>query len=143
MEVIAQAKFVRQTPRKLRLTADEIRGLSALEAETVLKSLNKKSARLLLKTLRQGMANAENNFKLNKEDLKIKRLEIGEGPRMKRYRFVAKGRVHKILKRMAHIKMVLEGEEKKEAKKVTKKKEGKKKPASAKTKAGKKDGTKS
>ncbi len=128
MEVIAQAKFVRQTPRKLRLTADEIRGLSALEAETVLKSLNKKSARLLLKTLRQGMANAENNFKLNKEDLKIKRLEIGEGPQMKRYRFVAKGRIHQILKRMAHIKIVLEGKEKK-------------KPA--KTKASKKDGTKS
>jgi len=113
MEVIAQAKFVRQTPRKLRLVADEIRGLEATEAEIILKSLNKKAARLLLKTLRQGIANAENNFNLNKEGLKIKKLEIGEGPRMKRYRFVAKGRVHQILKKMAHIKMILEGEEKK------------------------------
>lgn len=130
MEVIVQAKFVHQTPRKLRLVADEIRGLNALEAETILKSLNKKAARLLLKTLRQGMANAENNFSLNKEDLKIKRLEIGEGPRMKRYRFVAKGRIHQILKKMAHIKIVLEGEEKK-------------KPASTKAKEGKKHGTKS
>lgn len=130
MEVIAQTKFVRQTPRKLRLVADEIRGLRALEAEIILKSLNKKGARLLLKTLRQGIANAENNFNLNKEGLKIKKLEIGEGSRMKRYRFVAKGRVHQILKRMAHIKIVLEGEEKKE-------------PASTKATAGKKHGTKS
>ena len=133
MEVIAQAKFVRQTPRKLRLVADEIRGLGALEAEIVLKSLNKKAARLLLKTLRQGIANAENNFHLSKEDLKIKRLEIGEGPRMKRYRFVAKGRVHQILKKMAHVKMVLEGEEKKETKKVVKKKEEEKKKNGAKS----------
>lgn len=122
MEVIAQAKFVRQTPRKLRLVADEIRGLEATEAEIILKSLNKKAARLLLKTLRQGIANAENNFNLNREGLKIKRLEIGEGSRMKRYRFVAKGRVHQILKRMAHVKMVLEGEREKETKKVIKKK---------------------
>lgn len=132
MEVIAQAKFVRQTPRKLRLVADEIRGLGATEAEIILKSLNKKAARLLLKTLRQGIANAENNFNLNKEGLKIKKLEIGEGPRMKRYRFVAKGRVHQIFKKMAHIKIVLEGEEKKketkkEVKKIAEKKATKKK----------------
>ena len=145
MEVIAQAKFVRQTPRKLRLVADEIRGLEATEAEIILKSLNKKAARLLLKTLRQGIANAENNFNLNKEGLKIKKLEIGEGPRMKRYRFVAKGRVHQILKKMAHIKMVLEGEEKKphSVKTTRGKKKEEKKPASAKATAGKKNGTKS
>jgi large subunit ribosomal protein L22 len=129
MEVIAQTKFVRQTPRKLRLVANEVRGLKALEGEIILKNLNKKAARLLLKTLRQGMANAENNFNLKKEDLKIKKLEIGEGPRMKRYRFVAKGRVHQILKKMAHIKIVLESEEKKTTSvktKQTKKSKGKK-----------------
>ena len=120
MEIIAQTKFVRQTPRKLRLVADEVRGRKAVEAEIILASLNLKAARLLLKTLRQGIANAENNFHLQKGNLKIKRLEIGKGPEMKRYRFVAKGRVHQILKRMAHIKMILEGEEKKKTeRKVT------------------------
>ncbi len=112
MEVVAQARFIRQTPRKLRLVADEVRGLGATEAEIILNSLNKKSARLLLKVLRQGMANAENNFNLEKNGLRIKKLEIGEGPRMRRYRFVAKGRVHQILKKTAHVKMVLEGEAK-------------------------------
>ena len=139
MEVIAQTKFVRQTPRKLRLVAAEIRGLKALEAEIILKSFNKKAARLLLKTLRQGIANAENNFHLEKDNLKIKRLEISKGPQMKRYRFVAKGRVHQILKKMAHIKIILEGEEEKKAKKSINKE---KKPVSAKIKKGKKHGTK-
>lgn len=128
MEVVAKSTFIRQTPRKLRLVADQIRGLNVLEAETILKALNKTAATPLLKTLKQGMANAENNFNLNKENLKIKRLEIGEGPRMRRYRFVAKGRVHQVLKRMSHIKMILEGEEeKKEIKRVAKKREEKKK----------------
>lgn len=130
MEVIAKSTFIRQTPRKLRLVADQIRGLNVSEAEVVLKNLNKRAAGPLLKTLRQGMANAEKNFSLNKEGLKIKRLEIDEGPQMKRYRFVAKGRVHQILKKMSHIKMVLEGE----------KEEVTKKPAKDK---GEKDGTKS
>lgn len=137
MEVIAQTKFVRQTPRKLRLVADEIRGLTVVEAEIILTGLNKKAARLLLRTLRQGIANAENNFHLKKEDLKIKKLEIGEGPRMKRYRFLAKGRVHQVLKRMAHIKIVLEGKEEKKpikAKKTTTKKTKRSKLAKSKKK---------
>ena len=113
MEIIAQPKFVRQTPRKLRLVADEIRGLTALEAEIVLKSLNKKAAKVLLKVLKQGMANAENNFDLKKENLEIKRLEIGEGPRIKSHRFVAKGRIHQILKRMSHVRMILNEKEEK------------------------------
>lgn len=111
MEIVAKSTFIRQTPRKLRLVADQIRGLNVLKAEAVLQSLNKSAARPLLKTLRQGIANAENNFNLKKEDLKIKRLEIGEAPRMKRYRFVAKGRVHQVLKRMSHIRMVLASEQ--------------------------------
>ena len=128
MEVTAQSTFIRQTPRKLRLVANEIRGLKALEAEIILKNLNKAAAQPLLKVLRQAMANAENNFQLDKTGLKIKKLEIGEGPRMKRYRFVAKGRVHQVIKRMGHIKMVLEDqgkeavEKKTVAKKIAKKK---------------------
>jgi len=121
MEVKASSTHIHQSPRKMRLVADQVRGLKSLEAEIVLKNLNKAAAGPLLKTLRQGLANAENNFQLRKEDLKIKRLEIGEGPRTKRFRFVAKGRVHPIVKRTCHIKMILEGEAKKE---ITKEKNG-------------------
>lgn len=112
MEVIAQSTFIRQTPRKLRLVADQIRGLKAQEAEMILQNLEKRGTTPILKTLKQGIANAKNNFNLNLESLRVKKLEIGEGPRMKRYRFAAKGRVHQVLKRMSHIKIILEGEEK-------------------------------
>jgi large subunit ribosomal protein L22 len=149
MKVVAQTKFVRQTPRKLRLVAETIRGRKAVEAEIILTSLQQKGARLLLKTLRQGIANAESNFHLPKESLKIKKLEIGEGPRMKRYHFVAKGRVHQVLKRMAHINLILEGEEKKKTeKKLNKTVKKMKRPRlkrvkKAPAKRSKKNGTKS
>lgn len=108
MEIIAKSTFVRGTPRKLRLVAEQIRGLEVKQAEAILKNLPKRAAEPLLLVLKQGVANALNNFKLNKDNLKIKRLEIGEGPRMKRIRFVSRGRIHQIQKRLSHIKMVLE-----------------------------------
>lgn len=108
MEIIAKSTFVRATPRKLRLVAEQIRGLEVKQAEAILKNLPKRAAEPLLLVLKQGVANALNNFKLNKDNLKIKRLEIGEGPRMKRIRFVSRGGIHQIQKRLSHIKMVLE-----------------------------------
>jgi large subunit ribosomal protein L22 len=108
MEIIAKSTFLRPTPRKLRLVADQIRGLDVVQAEAILKNLNKKAAKPLLLVLRQGVGNAVNNFKLNKDNLRIKQLEIGEGPRMKRVRFVSRGRIHQIQKRLSHIKMILE-----------------------------------
>lgn len=113
MEVIAKSTFIRQSPRKLRLVADQIRGLKAEEALTILENLNKQAAKPILLTLKQGIGNAVNNFNLKKEELKIKNLEIGEGPRYKRmdksHRFFRWGTIQK---RTAHIKVVLEGEEK-------------------------------
>jgi large subunit ribosomal protein L22 len=112
MEVIAKSTFIRETPRKLRLMADQIRGLGAKQAETILKNINKRAAKPLLLVLKQGIGNAVNNFKLNKDNLVIKHLQISEGPRMKRIRFVSRGRVHPYEKKTSHIKMILEGEEK-------------------------------
>lgn len=108
MEVIAKSTFVGQTPRKLRLVADQIRGLRVKQAEAILKNINKRAAETLLGVLKQGVGNAVNNFKLNKDDLRIKRLQINEGPKMKRIRFVSRGRVHPYQKKTSHIKMVLE-----------------------------------
>lgn len=119
-EVIAKSTFIRQSPRKMRLVADQIRGIKANEAEVVLKNLNKRAASLFLPVLKQGIGNAVNNFGLKKEGLRIKKLEVGGGPRHRRWRFVARGRVHPILKRTSHITLVLEGEAttKKETKKT-------------------------
>ena len=121
MEIVARSKFVRQSPRKLRLVASQIRGLEAAEALTILENLNKRAAKPILLTLKQAIGNATNNFQLKKEALTIKILEINEGPRYKRmdkaHRFFRWGTIQK---RTAHIRLILTGEEK-EAKKVNQK----------------------
>jgi len=110
MEVIAKSKFVRISHKKLNLVAWAIRGLSVAEAERVLTNLNKKGCRLLLNVLKQGVSNAVKNFGLNKETLKIKSLEIGKGPSLKRGIAVSRGQWHPILKRTSHITLIISGE---------------------------------
>jgi len=110
MEVIAKSKFIRISARKMRLVADAVRGSKTNTAVIALGHLNKSAAKPLLLTLKQGVANAVNNFKLNKDSLIIKKLEINEGPTYKRWNAVSRGQGHSILKRTSHIVMVLEGE---------------------------------
>lgn len=94
----------------MRLVADLVRGLPAQEAMDTLTHLNKRAAKSLFLTLKQGVGNAVNNFNLEKDSLLIKKLEIGKGPTFKRGRPVSRGVWHSILKRTCHIKIVLEGE---------------------------------
>ncbi|PJE69158.1 50S ribosomal protein L22 [Candidatus Shapirobacteria bacterium CG10_big_fil_rev_8_21_14_0_10_38_14] len=121
MEVIAKSKYVRISARKMRLVADLVRGLKVNEALEILSHLNKKPAQVLLLSLKQGIGNAVNNFGLQKDNLLIKKLEIGKGPTYKRGRAVSRGRWHPILKRTSHVRMILEGETKKLVKKPVKK----------------------
>ena len=116
MEVIAKSKYIRMSPKKMRLVAAAIAHLPVAKAEMILTKLNKRATRPLLLTLKQGMANAAGNFGLSKESLVIKRLEIGKGPSYKRGQPVARGQWHPILKRTCHIKMILEGEVSREGK---------------------------
>lgn len=110
MEIIAQSKFIRMSPRKISLVAKALRGLEASGALEILKNLNKKAAEPLLLTLKQGIANAINNFKLDKSSLVIKRIEIGKGVTYKRGQPISRGQWHPILKRTSHLRIVLEGE---------------------------------
>lgn len=138
MEVIAKSKYVRTSPRKVRLVADVVRGLKAEEAEKILKGFNKRATQPLLLTLKQGVANAVKNFDLIKDSLVIKSLEVGKGPTYKRGKAVSRGYWHPILKRTSHIKMVLEGQPR------VKEEKGKKKDISVKKeRKEKKNGTKS
>ncbi|MBI5465597.1 hypothetical protein HY946_03220, partial [Candidatus Gottesmanbacteria bacterium] len=70
--------------------------------------LNKAGAKVLLKTLKSAIANAENNLKIKRENLKIKKIEIGEGPRLKRWRAISRGAAHQYKRRTSNIKVVLE-----------------------------------
>ena len=140
MEVIAKSKYIRISPKKLNLVAAAVTHLPVSEAKMILANLDKKGARPLLLTLKQGEANAVKNFGLSSETLIIKSIEIGKGPTYKRGRPVSRGQWHPILKRTSHIKMVLTGEKAKENKEN---KENKKKNESKKKKGGKKNGAKS
>ncbi len=107
MEVRAVGKYLRVSPSKVRLIADLVRGKKVDEALTILKFLPKKSGRLINKTLRSAVANAENTHTIDVDTLFVKSILVDEGPKLKRWRPRAMGRATRILKRTSHITMVL------------------------------------
>ena len=107
MEVRAVGKYLRVSPYKVRLVADLVRGKMVEEALTILKFLPKKGGRLINKTLRSAVANAENRQTIDVDTLVIKTILVDEGPKLKRWRPRAMGRATRILKRTSHITMVL------------------------------------
>jgi large subunit ribosomal protein L22 len=116
MEVSATTKFVRISSTKVRDLARVIQGLPVAEALKVVDFSERKGALNLGKTLKSAIANAENNAKLDVDDLRVKEAVIGDGPRMKRFWPRARGMVSPVMKRMCHIKVVLtDGKEEKEA----------------------------
>lgn len=155
--VLSKSKYVRTTARKARLVVDMIRGYKAADAVEVLRYTNKAAAVPVRKTLESAIANAENNFDMNKANLIIVEARVDEAPTYKRGIAVSRGRYHQILKRNCHIvigvseegtdspktdtvkaevksEKVENTEEKKETKKVTK---TAKKPASKEAKSKK------
>ena len=107
MEAVAIAKGLRIAPRKARLVIDLIRGKSVVEADKILKNINKEAARMSRKVLVSAVANAENNLGLNKENLYVKEAIVNEGQTMKRMKFGSRGHVDPIKKRTSHIKIVV------------------------------------
>ena len=101
----AVAKFVRVSPRKARLVADNIRGRSVPEARTILAFSQRAIAREVEKVLNSAVANAESrpDLLLNGDDLVVAAAYADEGPTMKRWRARARGRVARIRKRTCHI----------------------------------------
>jgi large subunit ribosomal protein L22 len=108
MEVRAVTRYVRISPRKARLVTELIKGKPVEEALTALKFVPKKGARLVSKTLRSALANAEQNPNIDVDTLYIKRIYVDEGPAMKRWRARAMGRATRILKRSSHITVILD-----------------------------------
>mgnify|MGYP001562928756 CR=1 FL=1 len=113
MFIKAERKFIRTSPRKIRLVADLTRTLPVEEALVVLKNLRKRAALALLKTLKQAVANAVNNHNLPKNSLLIHSIEVNAGPTYKRFQPVSRGRAHSIYKRTSHIKITLKSQEEK------------------------------
>jgi large subunit ribosomal protein L22 len=108
MEARAITKFVRVSPRKVRLVVDQIRGRGVEEALNVLKFIPKRSAGLIAKTLRTAVANAENTQNVDVDRLYVKRVKVDEAGMWKRFMPRAQGRATRIRKRLSHITIVLD-----------------------------------
>lgn len=100
-------KYIRTSARKLRLVADSVRDLSPAEALLHLKFMSKSAAPPLYKAIKQALANAKDQVGLTPDQLTFQTLDIMEGPTYKRFRAVSRGMAHSIMKRTAHIRVVL------------------------------------
>ena len=103
MRVVATAKYIRISPRKVRLVTDLITGKPVEEAAAILRFLPNAAARDVAKVLNSATANAENNFNLSADELRVLSATADEGPTLKRFRPRAQGRTFSILKRTSHI----------------------------------------
>ena len=119
MEIKAQAKFLRISPRKLRLITGLIQSMAVAAAADQLKHLDKKGSTPVLKLLNSAIANASHNNKLKVEGLFIKSAFVDQGPTIKRWRPRAFGRAGQIRKRTSHLTIILE-EKKNSVKKTAK-----------------------
>ena len=108
MEVRAHLRYLRIAPRKVRLVIDLVRGQSVERAVEQLAILPKAAALPVKKLIDSAVANAQHNFKLEKQHLFVKSIVANDGPKLKRYRPRAFGRAAEILKRMSHITVILE-----------------------------------
>jgi large subunit ribosomal protein L22 len=107
MKVRAQAKYVRQSPYKVRRVLDLVRGLPVQEAEDVLRLASRGATEPITKVLKSAVANAEHNFALDADYLVVAEAYADEGPTLKRYRPRARGRATRIRKRTSHITIVV------------------------------------
>ncbi len=108
LQQTAKLNYLHIAPRKVRLIANTIRGLTVSEAEAQLLLRPQRSAKPLLKLLRSAIANAKNNQKLNLNELVISAIRVDEGPMLKRFLPRAMGRATPIHKKMSHVTLVLE-----------------------------------
>lgn len=107
MEAKATTRTVLIAPRKARLVVNLVRGKDVSDAMAILNNLNKKSARLTKKVLVSAVANAENNFKMDKNNLYVKEAYINDGPIMKRRRIGSRSHIDRHDKKTSHITIVV------------------------------------
>lgn len=107
MDVIARAKFIRISPRKVRLVANLVKGLDVDKAMWQLTFNKKAASKSLVKILNSAIANAKENFDIEADNLKIKSFTVNDGPVLKRWMPRAQGRATPLRKGTSHIQLVL------------------------------------
>lgn len=111
MIVRATQTYTRQAPRKVRLVANTVKKLPLKAALEQLAVMPRDASVVVMKVLRQAIANAIHNHNIAFEELSIKSILVDEGPRYKRFRAVSRGRAHSIVKRTSHVAVVLQTNE--------------------------------
>ncbi|TSC55498.1 MAG: large subunit ribosomal protein L22 [Parcubacteria group bacterium Gr01-1014_18] len=96
------------SPNKVRLVATLVRNMGVEEARDQLRFNSRLAAKPVLKLLDSAIANAEHNFKLDRESLFISKIVVNMGPALKRFRPLAFGRASPIMKRFSHVEIVLD-----------------------------------
>jgi len=119
MQVKAQLNGLRISPRKMRLLADYIRGKKAGQARALLGVRIKRGALPMKKLLESAIANAKNNFSLDEKSLVISQIFVNEGAKLKRWHAMSRGRAFPIQKKTSRITIILEGQSKAKAKRVS------------------------
>ena len=107
MEAIAHVRYVRISPRKVKIVADLIRGKSIAEATAILAHTPKAASEPILKLLKSAVSNAEANHGMNVENLYVSQIFACPGPILKRIMPRAQGRAFRINKRTSHITLAV------------------------------------
>lgn len=107
MEITARTRYLRISPRKVRLIVDVVRGKGIDEARSFLAFASKRAAHPILKLLNSAAANAKHNFS-KESGLYIKKIFVDQGPTYKRIRPVARGTAHPIKKKTSHVTIILD-----------------------------------
>lgn len=108
MEAKAVAKYMHISPRKVRIVAKNIKGLTVEKALAQLRYTPKKAAVIILKVLNSALANAEQKSEIDVDTLYVKNVFVDEGPTAKRWRPRAMGRATRIRKRTSHVTIILD-----------------------------------
>lgn len=106
-EARAVNRYVMISPQKLRLVCDQVRGMSAQQALTVLKFMPQKGAEIVSKTMASAVANAENNLDLSRDNLYVASIFADAGPSLKRMKAGARGRYKPRIRRTSHLTVIL------------------------------------
>ena len=106
-DIRAFARHIPVSAQKARLVVDLVRGKGVVEALELLSYTPNKASKPISTLLKSAVANAENNFGMNRYDLYIHKIIADEGPTRKWRRFGARGRVKPRLRRSSHLSVIL------------------------------------
>ena len=113
METTVKVKHIKQSPTKVRFVVNEIKGMDVDLVMNKLGKNNKKASNFILKAIKSGLSNLENNNSdYNRNNLVVSNAFVDSGPTLKRFRPRAMGRASQILKRTSHLTITISNNKK-------------------------------